>query len=103
MIGLVWGQLFISIIALYLNTYYTKQIIGYSFLDQLKDIFPFLFMSVFIGICMKIFIYFVNNIYLSLFVGSFIGLSLYILLSFLLNLDEKKEILLIIKNLKKKL
>jgi len=102
-IGLVYGQSFISIIALYLNTYYTKQIIGYSFLNQLKDIFPFFFMSVFIGICMKIFIIFVDNIFIQLFVGSFLGVTLYATITILSNISEKAEVLKIFIFVKTKL
>ena len=55
-------------------------------------------MSVFIGICMKIFIYFVNNIYLYLFIGSFIGMFSYIIL-FIKFKRKKRNFIYFCKNI----
>ena len=39
------GQVLYSFIALYLNTFYTKRILGYSFGNQMKAIFPYFLLS----------------------------------------------------------
>lgn len=40
------GQIFISIISLKINSYYTNKLIDYGFIDQIKDIFLFLLISI---------------------------------------------------------
>ena len=54
---LCYGKVLYSLIALYLNTYYTKKLLNYSLWDQLKTIFPYLLVSLVIlgeswGICL---------------------------------------------------
>lgn len=39
-IGLVWGQVFISVISFFINTYYTGKIIHYGAFQQIKDLLP---------------------------------------------------------------
>ena len=46
-VGVMWGikamilgMIFLSLIAYYLNSYWSGRLIGYSFLEQIKDIFP---------------------------------------------------------------
>ena len=43
--GMCCGQVLYAYIALYLNTHYTKKILGYSFLRQMKAIAPYFFLS----------------------------------------------------------
>ena len=43
------GQVVYTFISVYMNCYYTKKILGYSFWDQIKDILPWLLLSFFIG------------------------------------------------------
>lgn len=40
-----YGQLLYSLIATYLNTYYTKKILGYTFRQQVKSVAPYFFIS----------------------------------------------------------
>lgn len=39
-LGLVWGQVVLSMISLFINTYYTGKFINYSMLQQLADLIP---------------------------------------------------------------
>ncbi len=43
--GMCLGQVLYSFIALYLNTYYTKRLLGYSFVQQMKSVFPYFLMG----------------------------------------------------------
>lgn len=43
---MAYGTIVSSLIALYINTYYTKKLLGYSFADQLKDVLPFAGISI---------------------------------------------------------
>lgn len=40
-----YGQVLYSFIALYLNTFYTKKILGYSFIQQIKIVYPYFLIS----------------------------------------------------------
>jgi O-antigen/teichoic acid export membrane protein len=55
-IGVIWGikvmifgMIVNSIIAYYLNSFWSGQLIGYSFSDQVKDILPAFFLAIFIN------------------------------------------------------
>ncbi|GHT33466.1 lipopolysaccharide biosynthesis protein [Bacteroidia bacterium] len=49
---MLWGSVFVSIFAYYLNSYYSAFLINYSIKDQLKDIFPVFCISFIVAICM---------------------------------------------------
>jgi hypothetical protein len=46
---MIYGMIILSIFAYYLNSYYTGVLIGYPISEQLRDLFPYLIMSVFMG------------------------------------------------------
>lgn len=48
--GLLWGQVFTSILALFVNTYYTGKYLDYGFLKQIKDLVPSIALSAVLGI-----------------------------------------------------
>lgn len=52
--GLVIGQIVYSVLALILNTFYTKRILNYSLFNQLKDILPSLYTSLAVGLSIMI-------------------------------------------------
>lgn len=47
---MIIGMIIISVIAYFLNSYYSGQLIGYSSLQQIKDIFPSFILALFIGL-----------------------------------------------------
>ncbi|OGW53951.1 MAG: hypothetical protein A2Y81_03165 [Nitrospirae bacterium RBG_13_43_8] len=47
--AMIYGMIILSIFAYYLNSYYTGVLIGYPIREQLRDLFPYLIMSVFMG------------------------------------------------------
>jgi O-antigen/teichoic acid export membrane protein len=49
-LAMVWGQVIISVISYFVNSYYTKRFADYSIPEQLRDIFPYLASSVTMGI-----------------------------------------------------
>lgn len=99
MLGLVWGQVVFSFMALFINMHYTGKFLHYNAWSQFKDLLPAIFISMFMG-----FVIFVSDVYcfsafpdwLRIFFGGSIGLGLYIGLSFLLKRDELNEIKTII-------
>ncbi|GHT77550.1 lipopolysaccharide biosynthesis protein [Bacteroidia bacterium] len=49
---MLWGGVFNSFVAYFLNSYYSADLINYSTKEQIKDVFPTLFISLFIAGCM---------------------------------------------------
>jgi uncharacterized membrane protein YoaT (DUF817 family) len=86
------GNIISSIIALFINTYYTKKMAGYGIGKQLKDIFPNFFLS-FVACIPAIVLseLFPNNSYL-LIVSITVAIFVYMILSKLMKLDEFIEI-----------
>lgn len=48
--GILWGQVFISIAAFFINTYYTGKILKYGSIQQIADLTPILILSAVIAI-----------------------------------------------------
>ena len=91
------GQAVYSIIALYLNSYYTKRLFNYGFLSQIKDTLPQLLLSLaMLGICL-ILVELVHNPLLSLIVAILSGAFFYLGGSHLLKLYGYTEFVSIIK------
>ena len=49
LLAICWGRVLYSIIAFYLNTYYTKRLLNYGFFTQFREIAPMLLLSLAIG------------------------------------------------------
>lgn len=47
--AMIYGMIFFSFIAYYLNSYYTGVLIGYPLQEQLRDLFPYLITAVLMG------------------------------------------------------
>lgn len=75
------GQVIYANIALYLNTYYTKDILGYGFRDQIKSVFPYFSLSLIILAESLLIAFMIKNNLISLIVAIVICSATYILLS----------------------
>ncbi|VTQ00045.1 oligosaccharide flippase family protein [Sphingobacterium daejeonense] len=100
MLGLVWGSVLISIITVFINTYYTSKFIDYSIINQLLDIMPSILKAIIIGVIVYmldqyIFIQMLD-IYRLIF-SSIIYLTIYFGLAFLL---KSKEIFILLDLIK---
>ena len=82
------GNLFYSIIALFINSYYNKILIDYSIKEQLGDIIGYLILSIFM--CVIVFwIGYINlNIYLTMILQIIVGFVFYISFSRILKFDS---------------
>lgn len=92
-----WGRVLYSLIATYLNTHYTERLIGLSFKEQMKDIFPSLVLAMIMGVSVHYFIFFLQDTILKIILGILVGISLYIIMSYFCKQDELKELILIIR------
>ena len=72
------GQVIYAYIALYLNTYYTKDILGYGFRDQIKSVFPYFSLSLIILAESLLIAFMIKNNLLSLIVAIVICSTTYI-------------------------
>ena len=100
LVAMCYGRVFSSVVCLGINTYYTKKIIGYGFLDQMKDLLHILVHSlVMYGIVLAI-VHVMPTLWSQLFVGTLAGIAYYIVGAYLMKFDEMKELLLLIKRKK---
>lgn len=100
-LALLYGQVIISLVGFFINAHYTKRFIAYSGWEQLKDVFPILFLALFAAAAV-----FFLDIYglheqlniIRIFAGGLFGLVIYILAAYLLKFSSLSEFInLIIK------
>ena len=100
-----YGQVVYSFIALYLNTYYTKRILGYSFSKQIKSVYPYFLISLVILLESLIISTVITNNPISLLVSCTICFSTYWLLAKAFQLyafqEVRDELVSIIHHVKK--
>lgn len=93
-----WGMLLNSVLALFINTYYTGKLIGQGFLNQMKDIYPYLLMSLATGGIVYVTL---NNISLSPSVLFLIGvaenIAVYAVFSKMFRINELTELFKLLK------
>lgn len=85
---IIISQIVIAIISIFINTYYTKKIIGYGVGQQLKDVFKTLFLSIIMGISVFYLINIFNNLYVQLSIGIFVSVFIYFSSSYFLKMNE---------------
>lgn len=95
--GMCYGRVLYSLLAVYLNTYYTQNLIGLSLMSQIRDIFPSFILSLFMGGIVLLLISFITNFVLQLLIGGLTGFSFYLVFSYLLKFDSMKELLSLIR------
>ena len=83
LVVMCWGLVAYSLVAFYLNAYYTKKLLSLSFFKQLEDITPYFIASLIMGGCVLLFLHIVDNVYIQLIAGFFIGITTYFLISLL--------------------
>lgn len=95
--GLIWGQLVISILLFFVNTFYSGRFINYSTAEQMKDIFPVLMFSLLVGIVVYFLDYFLakNHFHdiLRLIISPAVGLLLYFAVSKMIKLQAYTSII----------
>jgi O-antigen/teichoic acid export membrane protein len=52
--GLLYSQVAMSFIAFFINSFYSGRLIAYNSFQQIRDILPFLFLSGFMGLFLKV-------------------------------------------------
>lgn len=89
--GLIWGQLFTSIIVLFINTYYTGKFIQYNIVQQAKDILPIILLAAVAGACVYGLDYIMrsNNYidFVRLSIGGTLGIAIFGAIAWVLKLE----------------
>ena len=99
--GIIWmciGSVFCSLIALFINTHYTGQLLKLTFWVQMKDLFPSLIASLLMGISVYLLASPINNDYVEILVGITVGFIVYYLISRLVHFKELGYLQELIKN-----
>lgn len=92
-----WGVLFNSLIALFINTFYTGKLIDLGFLSQIRDLFPILLLSLGMGglVWGLVSVLSLSPI-LKLIIGIIVGIAVYVICARLLRFNEFKELMQIL-------
>lgn len=97
LIVMCYGQVFSSIVALVINTYYTGKLINVGFFKQMKDLFPTILLCVVMFVGILLVNSFVAGNLLKLIVGIVIGIVIYMSLAYILKFSELKELVSLVK------
>ncbi|MBE6797086.1 MAG: lipopolysaccharide biosynthesis protein [Ruminococcaceae bacterium] len=101
-LAMAYSTLVGSVASQIINSWPNKKLLGYSYLEQLKDIAPNIALAVFMGICVYC-IQFLNlPVILILIIQVILGAILYVLGSKLFKLDSFEYVLSILKKFKHK-
>ncbi|MFI3326236.1 MAG: lipopolysaccharide biosynthesis protein [Clostridia bacterium] len=93
----------VAIIEVFIKATPNKKLIGYGYVEQMKDILPSMALSAFMGICIWWIQYLNLSLILILVLQMFAGAVVYILVSMLFKMESFNTILQILKGFKNKL
>lgn len=102
-LGLVvmcYGRIVSSLISLIWNTYYTKKIIGYGYVQQMKDLMHIFIHALLMGAITFYVVSIASTLWLKLILGVLIGMIYYLLGAYLMKFEEMQELILILKRKK---
>lgn len=90
--AIIWGQMVVVIAAWLIGSFYVWKLIGYSVLQQLKDIFIYLALSVAMYFILTQISNLIVNTLFALIVMTATGVILYVSAAWILKLDEMLEV-----------
>lgn len=92
LIPFCYGMLISSIIALFINTYYTGKFINVGFLVQMKDLLPTSIKSMIVFIAITILIKYIDGLIGQLIIGGLIGGALYFSMAIIFHAPELNDV-----------
>jgi len=100
-IGLLYSSVFSSIIAFFINTYYSGRFISYSVWEQIRDVMPIFFLAITTALFVFVFDFYTQNIFyydlLRLIINTILAILFYVYLSYVFKFSSLIEIIKIIK------
>ncbi|MEG1555441.1 MAG: lipopolysaccharide biosynthesis protein [Bacteroidales bacterium] len=101
-VTMLWSGFFVNIIAVYMNTYYSKKLINYSLQEQLRDILPFFMISSMMGILVWSLSLLDLSVWIILPLQLFSGFVIYVGLNELYRSEDYVEIRnIVVRNIKR--
>lgn len=97
LVALCYGNLIFSLLSLLWNSYYSKRLIGYGIVAQIKDTLHIFIHSLIMGGIVLLSMSLIEIIWIKLIIGILIGGVYYILGAYIFHFDEFNELLSIIK------
>lgn len=91
-VAMCYGRIVGSLLSLIYNTYYTKKLIGYGYLAQMKDLLHILFHSLVMGVGVWLVVQAFDSHWIQLVVGILAGAAYYILGAKLMRFEELDEL-----------
>ena len=92
-----YGQIVGSLLSLVYNTYYTKKLIGYDYIAQMKDLLHILIHSLAMGVGVWCIVQIFDSLWLQLVVGILFGAVYYIVGAYFLHFEELKEMISLVR------
>ena len=92
-----YGQIVGSLLSLVYNTYYTKKLIGYGYIAQMKDLLHILIHSLAMGVGVWCIVQIFDSLWLQLVVGILFGAVYYIVRAYFLHFEELKEVISLVR------
>lgn len=89
---MIYGLIVFSIIEYFINSYYTKKIIGYNLKNQFKDFLPFIIIALTTSFSMYLITFFNINLLLQVFSQLIIGIFVFVFTNELIKVKEYKII-----------
>lgn len=96
-VAMCYGQVISSLISLIWNTHYTKELIGYGYWTQMRDLLPILIHSLIMWALVLLIVNLMPTLWLKLIVGVFTGMIYYIVGAYIMKFPEMDELLTILK------
>ena len=93
-----YGKILGNLISLIWNTYYTKKLINYGYISQMKDLAHILIHSLVMGVIVYVLVHFLSTLWLKLILGIIVGAVYYILGAYLMRFKELEELISIVKD-----
>jgi len=91
--AMIYGMIVVSFVSFYLNSYYTRILIGYNAVEQLRDLSPYLAAAALMGIAVfSVGLFRFPNHLVMLFVQVFVGIIIYVGLCWIFRLSAFLEV-----------
>ena len=90
-LGILWmcvANVVITVLTLFINTYYTSKLLNLSFAKQMMDLCPSLLASIVMGIVVMISIYYITSLGFQLLIGFLAGVATYFVISKMFRFQE---------------
>ncbi len=90
-IGLVWGSVVLNFVCYYINSFFSKILVNYSFFSQIKDLFPFAFIATITLILLLLIKTILINLFIQLLCLPLIGAFIYFSTAYILKFKELRQ------------